>query len=216
VARRRAAVATAAARPRDQGGVAERTPRRREARVHGSAKLLRRSLALPGRHVFGRPVVGGGSRCYAKDVSGALYLQRRLRRSPHLALRVASFVLALALVLGLARPAGTYFYCEAMGMLPWDPCVQSSATEAPANDLSGIVREQRHDCCERITVASAPRGATQATPEIAASALSAILPPCPELPSAWRTPATRLATDRWRVPPRPPGQACAQLMVFLT
>ena len=182
---------------------------------HGRASHVRLDLDVsPPPRV---PLLAGVRGATPEDVVGMRCLRVRLRRLPRrLPARVASYLVALALLMGLTRPAGTYFYCEAMGMLPLDPCVHAAATEGASDDPSLSLRQQRHDCCERITVASAPRGATPATPEIAPSALSAILPARAVPPSAWHALAVGSATVQWRVPPRPPGQACAQLMVFLT
>ena len=134
-------------------------------------------------------------------VPGERRAGRGLKRLPRrIAVAFAVALVSLALIAGLTRPAGRYFYCEAMGMLPVDPCAAAVATDDDdATDATAsAVREYHADCCEVVTVLSTPRAVSAQTPAVA-------------------PPLTFTSTfERWRVPPRPPGQARAQSMVFLT
>jgi hypothetical protein len=122
-----------------------------------------------------------------------------------------------AVVCGIAQSGSRYFYCEALGLMPSDPCVQSERggdTDGCGKSLS----EKRADCCEVVTLPAMPDGARAASPSVSPAGLVAILP------GAWladppATPALRPTGrffDRWRPPPRSAGEVCAQLMVFLT
>lgn len=153
--------------------------------------------------------------CYDDGVAR----ERPKRPTPprRLALALAGLALALAFVTALARPAGRYFYCESMGMLPFDPCVEAPADVAPPEAASAL-HALHHDCCAQMTIPPLPQGAVAAAPAVPRPALATLLP-APVFASAASAPppgahATRL--DRRRAPPRPPGASRAELMVFLT
>jgi hypothetical protein len=150
-------------------------------------------------------------------MTGARSTMARLKRAARsVALATAALLLALAVIAGLARPAGRYFYCEAMGMLPVDPCARA-AHHDDGDGASSAIGGQHADCCERITVPSTPRAAMASAREIPPPTQTAALPapvfPGPPYPPP---PARGHAVERWRSTHSPPGQARAVLMVFLT
>lgn len=108
-----------------------------------------------------------------------------------------------------------------MGMLPFDPCAAAAAEhedEAAAEDATSTIREHHADCCDIVTVPTALRGAIAQMPTVPPPALIAILP-APVFPRAQvfeLAEARASMFERWRLPPRPPGQARARSMVFLT
>lgn len=131
-----------------------------------------------------------------------------------LAVAFTSLVVSLALLTGLARAGDRYFYCDAMGMLATDPCAQVSDDE----DAAIAVHPQHLDCCEVRTLPSIPTGTEAAARSVPPATLTAILPPpaFPIVRLAVRPRAPAFAFERWRSAPRPPGEARARLMVFLT
>jgi len=154
-------------------------------------------------------------------VPGERSARRKSKGLPRrITVALASLLASLALIATLSRPAGRYFYCEAMGMLPWDPCAAAAAEDddAAADDATSTIREHHADCCDVITIPSTPRAAAANAPTVPPPALVAALPALvfPRV-RVVAPPPTRTSTfERWRVPLRPPGQARAQLMVFLT
>ncbi len=152
---------------------------------------------------------------------GACTAKKRLNGLPRrFAVVFASLLVSLALIAGLSRPSGRYFYCEAMGMLPFDPCAAAAAEHENSadEDSTATIREYHTDCCDVVNVPPAPRAASAETPTVPPPALLAVLPALDftrVLPVA--PPRITISTfEKWRIPPRPPGQARAQLMVFLT
>ncbi|MGH7281174.1 MAG: hypothetical protein ACRELY_06610 [Polyangiaceae bacterium] len=123
----------------------------------------------------------------------------------------------LAMITGLARPAGKYFYCDAMGVLPYDPCV-SGSHDGEAWDLGSEARAQHHDCCEVLTVSATPAGERAQSHDVPPASLTATLPsPLASrvrVVSAGRSQVSAL--EKWRLPRPPPSEARTQLMVFLT
>ena len=130
---------------------------------------------------------------------------------------LVGLVLSFALVASLARPGGRYFYCEAMGLLPLDPCRAALAASDGPSTPEDRLDETRHDCCEVLTLRALPDGATGAPTNVPAATVVAVLPALAE---------TDMADGRlldhvrltWRVPPRPPGKqrTHAHYQVFLT
>jgi hypothetical protein len=138
------------------------------------------------------------------------------RRLLHVAAPLGHLVLALAVVFGIVRSGGRYFYCEAFGLLPFDPCAEASR-EPCGKGPSGTLGEQPRDCCAIVTLAATPDGAQAARPSVPPAACRPILP-APGL--AARTdlpPPSRVARafERWRPPPRTANDARTRLMVFL-
>jgi hypothetical protein len=147
--------------------------------------------------------------------------RRRTRVLPHGLARqclaaLIGLALSIALVASLARPAGRYFYCEAMGLLPLDPCrAAPAATDGPSSPEDSL-DQTRHDCCEVITLRALPDGATKAPTNVPSATVVAVLPAV----AATDTGDERVHDVRstWRAPPRPSGKlrAHAQNQVFLT
>jgi hypothetical protein len=141
--------------------------------------------------------------------------RRRLLR--RFGLAVGHLLLAFAVVCGIARSGARYFYCEALGLLPYDPCVQGAHTH-DANAPEQALREQLPDCCTVLTLPAVPEGARVANPSVLPAPRVALLPALtvfdssvnPELHS--RKPFF----ERWRPPPRAANEVRAQRMVFLT
>jgi hypothetical protein len=116
----------------------------------------------------------------------------------------------------MVHSGSRYFYCEALGLLPTDPCAQASKGDAGKSPL-GTASERTDDCCEVITLAAMPQAAQAAGPSIAPAACVAVLPArgladAADLPAA--APRDR-AFDRWRPPPRAPNDVRVELRVFL-
>jgi hypothetical protein len=132
---------------------------------------------------------------------------------------LAGLVLSFAVVAGAVRAGGRYFYCDAMGMLQWDPCARGSSSRDPA-DPAGSVASHHVDCCQVGTLPSLPRGSTVAASSVPPPPLRAIVP-VPDLllersASGPLGPSATSALERWRGPPRSPAARRAELMVFLT
>jgi hypothetical protein len=137
-------------------------------------------------------------------------------RFPRGVASLAHLVLAFAVVLGMVHSGGRYFYCEALGLLPSDPCAGASS-EAQVQSPLRTLSERRADCCEIVTLAAMPQAAHAAGPSVAPAPRVAIVP---AILLAARSDSTApsavdRAFERWRPPPRAPTDLRAQLMVFL-
>jgi hypothetical protein len=137
-----------------------------------------------------------------------------------IAMALCSLLLAFAIVSGLARAHGRYFYCEAMGLLATDPCAAAAASSDGDEDVGRNAEARRSDadCCEHVVIPPAPESTTVGTRAVPPPALVAILAP---MSSRGERPAPAPgrpngSLQRWRVPPRYAGELRAQLMVFLT
>lgn len=152
---------------------------------------------------------------------GECAAKKKLKALPRrFAVAFASLLVSLALIAGLSRPPGRYFYCESMGTLPFDPCAVAAADheDSAHEESTASIRECHTDCCDVVHVPPAPRAVSAQTPKIPPPTLLAVLP-APRFPRVLPVapPHAPISSfERWRVPPRPPGQARAQLMVFLT
>ena len=126
-------------------------------------------------------------------------------------------LVALVVLVGVARAGSRYFYCPVMDTVLAEPCCGRHATvghDDPATPDSQITRRE---CCEEATLASLP----DANPENPAL----IAPDAPVLPTASSVAPLVLArTDHPRAPvsphgiPPPPLAAksrCAVLRTFL-
>jgi hypothetical protein len=128
----------------------------------------------------------------------------------------AHVVLALAVLFGIVQSGGRYFYCEALGLLPSDPCAEASRDSHGKGPL-GMLSERHTDCCEIVTLAAMPRAAHAAAPRVAPAARVALIP------ALWLAgPADSAAPcangrsfERWRPPPGALKEVRARLMVFL-
>jgi hypothetical protein len=142
---------------------------------------------------------------------------RSTRRGPlpRAVAAVAHWVLALAVIFGVVHSGGRYFYCEAHGLLPSDPCAEAARGDR-GTCPSGTLSEHHADCCEIVTLAAMPQAAQAAGPGVAPAARVALLP------ALWFADridlAARARTDRffamWRPPPKASADVCARLMVF--
>lgn len=132
---------------------------------------------------------------------------------------LSSLLLTFAIVSGLARAHGRYFYCEAMGLLARDPCAAAAASgDGDDGGQDAEARQSDADCCEHVVIPPAPESTTVGTRAVPPPALVAILPPTcnrGERPAAAHI-RPNGSLQRWRVPPRYAGELRAQLMVFLT
>jgi hypothetical protein len=138
------------------------------------------------------------------------------RPLPHPVAVAARLVLAFAVLFGIAQSGSRYFYCEALGLLPSDPCAEA-ATEGHGKSPLGTLSEHHADCCEIVTLAAMPRAAQAAGPSVAPAPLVAVLPalrPEGAIDSAAPSCLDR-GFERWRPPPRASNDVRAQLMVFL-
>ncbi|MGO9835004.1 MAG: hypothetical protein ACLP1X_12385 [Polyangiaceae bacterium] len=137
-------------------------------------------------------------------------------RLPRAVAAAAHAVLALAVLFGIVQSGGRYFYCDAFGLLPSDPCAEASRHGHSKSPL-GALSEHHRDCCEVVTLAAMPQAAQAAAPMVAPAARVAIIP---ALWLAGRVDSAALsaidrAFERWRPPPRASNEVRARLMVFL-
>jgi hypothetical protein len=134
---------------------------------------------------------------------------------PRAAAAIVHIVMALAIVFGMVQSGGRYFYCEALGLLPSDPCAEASsvASKCPV----GAITARHADCCEVVTLEAMPPAAHTANPCVPPAARVALVPvscPSASMPFVATSGLLRLF-ERWRPPPRAPNDARAQLMVFV-
>jgi hypothetical protein len=147
---------------------------------------------------------------------GGRQRKRRASRLPRrIAVALGSILLSVAVLSGALRAGGRYFYCDAMGITLTDPCT------APARDevatAADELRERHIDCCKTGTLASMPNAAASERCSVSPAPLLAVI--APQVVEPLRVVAVasqRASRDRWRAPPRPPGELRAQRMVFLT
>ena len=141
------------------------------------------------------------------------WLKRRVWRAAALAL--GHLVLAFAVLTGIGHSGARYFYCDALGLMASDPCVQASQTrQGRTETLSAPLA----DCCEVVTLPGLPEGARAQNPTVPPPARIAVLPveSLALLGTIHELQSLNLLLERWRPPPRGPSEARAQLMVFLT
>jgi hypothetical protein len=203
----------------DRRGRSRRARVRRRRRTRGAG--CRDRMAIPQRPApANRASLPGEEADVTTDGavnSGSKRGKRTGRARPHSAMALARLLLAAIVLCGIAHAGGRYFYCEAFGLSRTDPCAQSSdagRTECP----SGALHAQDDDCCTRLVLPAIPDGAKAEATRVPAPSLVAIAPAGPrvERVSANDRAAFRSGLVRWRTPPRPPGEARALLMVFLT
>jgi len=126
------------------------------------------------------------------------------------------WLLAFAVLFGIAHAGGRYFYCEALGLSASDPCARAS-NDAHSKSLSGMLSERGVDCCEVLTLAAMPQAAQPVGPSVAPAARVATLPALwlADLVDGPAPARVDRAFKRWRPPPRASNDVRAQLMVFL-
>ncbi len=139
---------------------------------------------------------------------------RATRLPQRIAVALGSILLSVALVTGALRADGRYFYCDAMGITLTDPCAAPSRNEV--GTATDALREHHVDCCKSGTLASMPNGAASARFSVSPAPLLAVIAPQVIEPLRVVALPHRASPDRWRAPPRPPGELRAQRMVFLT
>jgi hypothetical protein len=122
----------------------------------------------------------------------------------------------MAVLFGIGQAGARYFYCEALGFSASDPCVQEGHRNPQCPQPS--LDRARFDCCEVITMPSMPEGALSGEPSVPPAGVTAVLPAVDAALDPLRDGRIRVAweSERWRGPPRPPGERRAELMVFLT
>jgi hypothetical protein len=130
---------------------------------------------------------------------------------------VAHCILAIAVVFGMVHAGSRYFYCEALGLLPSDPCAAAASSEGHGKSGLSVLGEPTEDCCEVVTLAAMPRAAQAAGPGIAPAPWVAVIPAFRlERMAASAVPAVHDRTfEQWRPPPRTSNDLRAQLSVFL-
>jgi hypothetical protein len=104
-----------------------------------------------------------------------------------------------------------------MRTLGHDPC--GAAEHGRSADAERAACPAHADCCEAWTLPSMPAATAASAPPVAPPPLAAIVTPSEALAARvageLAAPAAR-ARERWRVPPRPPGEERSRLMVFHT
>jgi hypothetical protein len=126
-------------------------------------------------------------------------------------------LLAFAVLSGIAQSGARFFYCEALGLMTSDPCVQAHCG-GDGLDYGNSLKEKHADCCEIVTLPTTPDAARVANASVLPAALVAIVPGdwLAQLQATPMLRATRRFVDRWRAPPRSSSEVRARLMVFLT
>jgi hypothetical protein len=137
-------------------------------------------------------------------------------RGPRAVVRaVLRLLVAVAVLVAPLQAGARYFYCEALGMLAFDPCAcdEHEAAQCPAPS----VERTRVDCCTRIVMPSVPEGVRAAGESVPPPEVVAVVPAVPPgVDALLRSAVLRPDAQERRRPPRPPGRRRAQLMVFLT
>ena len=150
-----------------------------------------------------------------RNASGNRSNRKRLPLAVGVAARL---VLAFAVLFGIVQSGGRYFYCEALGLLPSDPCVEGARDSHNESPL-GILSEHHADCCEIVTLAAMPQAAQAAGPQGPRPRRLVAIIPAPWQQKGAIDPAAPSRLDRgferWRPPPRASNDVRAQLMVFL-
>ncbi len=136
-----------------------------------------------------------------------------------IAVALAALLLSFAVLSGAARARNRYFYCEAMGLMETDPCAAAAQSDGTRDGAPWTeAREGHTDCCEVVTLSAMPAGTSIVAQSVPPPGLVALLPAAIFGSGSLSAPSTRpdRSFQRWRVPPRYPGELRAQLMVFLT
>jgi hypothetical protein len=138
------------------------------------------------------------------------------RRPPRAVVAATHLVLALAIVFGLVQSGGRYFYCDALGLLPSDPCAEALG-KAHSMGAESTLREHHADCCEIVTLGAMPQASRAKAPDIGPAPCVAVVPifPLAVESDCLAQPRVAKAFERWRPPPGAANDVRAQLMVFL-
>ncbi|MBV9946449.1 MAG: hypothetical protein JOZ69_06355, partial [Myxococcales bacterium] len=118
---------------------------------------------------------------------------------------------------GMVRAGARYFYCDAFGLMAYDPCLLGAAHDEPPCPLQALGPEPG-DCCRRITMPAMPDGARSSEVTIAPASVVSVMP-VTDYAIAGAGALTRRGlpgVHRLRWPPLPGGTWRAQLMVSLT
>jgi hypothetical protein len=147
--------------------------------------------------------------CRAKARVGAL-----LRRS---GAALVAIVVAFCIVSDMGQIGARYFYCESFGLLRHDPCRSFERADRDPATPKDEARPEQTDCCQVLSIAPLPNGATSAGCHVPPALLVAILRAAQLLnPRDTAAHGAAIALERWRPPPHSAGQRCAELMVFRT
>jgi hypothetical protein len=130
---------------------------------------------------------------------------------------LVALVVAFCIVSDMGQVGARYFYCESFGLLRHDPCRTFERPDGGSASPKDEARPEQTDCCQVLSVAPLPDGATSAGCHVPPALLVAILR-VSQLLNPWDSAAhgAAIALERWRPPPRSAGQRCAELMVFRT
>ncbi len=174
--------------------------------------------------IMTRPLPQGGKQSTCDEKWGMVFFLGMLPRSretkgwrmPRVAVAAVHMVLALALLFGMVQSGGRYFYCEALGLLPSDPCA-SAACREHHEGTARVLSERRADCCEIVTLEALPQAAQAAVPAVSPAPFFAILPAAYLAAERGFAPVRRDAQtpELWRPPPLASGECRAKLGVFL-
>lgn len=173
---------------------------------------------LPGRARPGRLAsllrngAGGTTKCVVARGRALARAGRRWKPSG-----LARLLMAVVLLCGVMHAGRRYFYCEALGLALSDPCAHAAPGHASGECAPSALEPTCPDCCTILVLQAMPDGSAVERAQV---------PPAPAVATIGAAPAAadavlrddrsvRAALGRWRVPPRPPGEARAQLMVFL-
>ncbi|WP_394836971.1 hypothetical protein LVJ94_08690 [Pendulispora rubella] len=139
---------------------------------------------------------------------------RTKRRWREIAGALACALLVLTVLSGTVQAGQRYFFCAAMGLMTSNPCRVQAVPDSEAERVT----VQHMDCCETMTLPQVPDGARGEVPEIPAASIVAVVPVAPHGVEVSAPNIDASVRARWRVhvPPRPPNERRAQLMVFLT
>jgi hypothetical protein len=129
-----------------------------------------------------------------------------------------ALVVAFCIVSDMGQVGARYFYCESFGLLRHDPCRTFEVAAGGPSSPKDEARPDQTDCCQVLSIAPLPNGATTiAGCHVPPALLVAILRVSQLLnPRDTAAHGAAIALERRRPPPRSAGQRCAELMVFRT
>jgi hypothetical protein len=148
-------------------------------------------------------------------VSSVLRISNALKAGRRLGLSCARLFCAFVVLTGLVRAGGRYFYCDAFGLLTFDPCASADG-QTPPCPLESL-QSQPEDCCQQIVLPALPDGAPTQSASVPPAGVVATLPAADHR-VAWGGLEAPPIPDA-RCPRGPPASAAVrrvQLMVSLT